>query len=350
MRTRSALGVALIFLIGPAAMGCSPDNPFNQILSKAGVSCVDATGANSTAEQIADAQLNTPITDPRTGETKTGMETALEAGNEANSVLGLKEHSPEEIRQAGIEAVFTDVPDGGDAAFAGAVCDEVNVDLWDRLTATNGLTDDTLATTPHYLRGIGRTVCGSLGDTFAEAEFKELAAELDEAALDHDVYKEKQLLLLAENLKDAEELARENPKMFDLELMRQNRDEFAATPADDIVANLKSSLRMQWFAVEHQCPDKSRYGFGPDCGEFNPFPDGGVSGILKVREGHLSCEDAKTVVRWHYFPSQADDSSPLSLYRCEENGFEDIEEAPLYIECEAIQGNHDPAHIIVKPK
>lgn len=106
---------------------------------------------------------------------------------------------------------------------------------------------------------------------------------------------------------------------------------------------------MQQLAVKHQCPSRSRYGFGLGCGEFNPFPDGGTTGILRVREGDLSCQDAQTVIRSHYFPSQADPSSPLSMYRCEEGGFEVVEDAPLLIECQAIQGNPNPATIIVAP-
>lgn len=70
-RRAAAVLVGLMCLAG-SAVACSPDNPLNQLLGKSGLTCVDAVGANSTPEQIADAQLNTEFTDPTTGETKRG--------------------------------------------------------------------------------------------------------------------------------------------------------------------------------------------------------------------------------------------------------------------------------------
>ncbi len=338
----------LVCLAASSSAACSPDNPVNRVLSEAGFTCVDAVGSNSTAEQIADAQLNTEFTDPDTGETKTGMEIALEADRELteafSGMLASPGHSREEILQSSIESVFTDVPDGGDAAFAAAVCDEVNRSVWEVLTA-RGTTDDTLATTPHLLRGFGRSVCGAMGELYAEAVLKDQADEVEEATENPVAFKTKQLSLLNEQLEAAEA----QPDIFDVEALRSALETLSATPADDIAANLESALRMAWLAIEHQCPASSRYGFGPGCGEFNPFPDGKVAGILRVRGGHLSCENAKTVIRWHYFPSQADGTSPLSWYYCKENGFGDVADAPVYIECEPTQGNPDPARIVVAP-
>lgn len=343
--------VGLVYLAVSSAAACSPDSPINspdspinRVLGEVGFTCVDAVGSNSTAEQIGVAQLNTEFTDPDTGETTTAMEIALEMDRELSEVFESPSHSRDEILNNSIESVFTDVPDGGDAAFAAAVCDEVNVSVWEALTG-QGIADDTLATTPHLLRGFGRSICGSMGDSYAEAVLKDQSDEVKEATDNPTAFKEKQLSLLNEALEAAEA----QPDLLDVEAARSALETFSATPADAIAANLESMLRMQWLAVEHQCPASSRYGFGPGCGEFNPFPDGKDVGILRVRGGHLSCENAQTVIRWHYFPSQADGNSPLSWYHCQENGFEDVPGAPVFIECEPKQGNPDPARIIVTP-
>lgn len=96
------------------------------MLGKAGLTCVDASGPNSTSEQIADASLNTQFTDPVTGETKTGMDMAVEVGRPLEDIWDLPEQSRDDIQRKAVEAVFSDVLDGGDAAFAASVCDTVN--------------------------------------------------------------------------------------------------------------------------------------------------------------------------------------------------------------------------------
>ena len=322
------------------------------MLGKAGLTCVDSSGPNSTPDQIANAQLNTKFTDPVTGETKTGMDAALDMGSSATEVLGLPQHSREEIQKKAAEAVFSDVPDGGDAAFAAAVCATVNANVWKAMTS-QGTPKQLLASTPHLLRGFGRMVCGSIGKgSYSEAAFKEEANSVKEAKADPEAFKATQLAKLREQFKLGQEAVARNPKFFKpgaVEAEQKEIDAFAATPAADIAANLEAMLRMAQLAVEHQCPSRSRYGFGPGCGQFSPFPDGGTTGVLRVRQGELSCEDAKTVVRYHYFPAQADRQSPLSMYYCEEGGVEKVEDAPLYIECQPIEGNPNPATVLVAP-
>lgn len=75
-------------------------------------------------------------------------------------VLKLSEHTRDEIRQESIEAVFSDVPEGGDSAFAAAVCDEINGNVWKALTS-QGTPEQLLSSTPHLLRSFGRQVRGS---------------------------------------------------------------------------------------------------------------------------------------------------------------------------------------------
>lgn len=351
-RSRVVL-VAGFVSLATAIAACSPDNPINQMLGKAGLTCVDALGPNSTSEQIADASLNTQFTDPVTGETKTGMDMAVEAGRPLEDIWDLPEQSRDDIQRKAAEAVFSDVPDGGDAAFAASVCDTVNGGVWKALTS-QGTPEDTLASTPHLLRGLGRMVCGSIDkESYYEVVFKEDADLAQKAKKDPEAFKSTQLAKMREQLKSIQEAAATNSKLYKpgaADAQQKEIDNFAATPATDIAKNVEGAYRMVQLAVEHLCPNRTRYGFGPGCGQFNPYPDGDSTGVLRVRQGNLSCDDAQTVIRNYYFPGQVDPQSPLSMYYCEDGGVKADKKPLVYVECEAIEGNPNPATILVSPE
>ena len=61
-------------------------------------------------------------------------------------------------------------------------------------------------------------------------------------------------------------------------------------------------------------------------------------------------QNAKTVIRNYYFPGQVDPQSPLSMYYCEDGGVKADKKPLVYVECEAIEGNPNPATILVSPE
>jgi hypothetical protein len=222
----------------------------------AAADCVDATGPNSTPEQIVDAQLSAQALP---GQTQTVLEQLQPEG-------GLS--SPTQLRQDLLKGVFRDVPAGGDAAFAAAACP---LQGW-AMALGNGsyvyhfqsYSDSgrgRFAKTPHLLRGWGRQFCsGAEGDDADDVYWKplkQMEGKIQDAKSDPESYKSS---LLA-GIDDSLQLAVDEPQMTDpnsVAATRTVRTNVIATPAGELVAGYEALHQLMQLAVEHQCPQFRR--------------------------------------------------------------------------------------------
>lgn len=154
------------------------------------------------------------------------------------------------------------------------------------------------------------------------------------------------------------ELAPDNPLAVDLDNLRKTRDELAATPATDLADNLETMHRIKWLAVEHQCPTLSRFGFGPECGEYLMGPEGNTIGIIKLENDTLSCDDARNIIDNHFVTTgyrlqpAPELNSELDDYLCYEfHEGVDENDIPMYMECApAGESPVKTAWVFIKPK
>jgi len=287
--------------------------------------CVDAGGANSSKEQIAEAQWGATFPDPETGSETTGFDYAAKLFCTRNELFGIGvDETDDQLRPMvwdwTLEQLYPGpgqpaVPDGGDAAFAAAVCGLKPG--WERVDLYGDPT--VVAATPNLVRGMGRTVCKAVATVWAEGVLK-YADELAElAAADPETLKAHLLAEMADNMRGltGDRLAGQ----------RARRDKLQSTSAADMARSMEFAARIQWLAVEHQCPDRSRYGFGADCGDL-----GDGMGRLKIKSGTRTCDEARDVVGRHY-NSDLNVAEDLAAYFCMEGGFLDDPHAPLNLEC-----------------
>lgn len=289
------------------------------VLGVTGPACVDANAPNSTPEQMADARLAMPITDPATGEKTTAYEQAAGAAGEFGSQTGIDlsglDVSVEGLRMRLIENEFTAVPEGGDAGFAAAVCDMQSA--WEELGY--GSDDvDYVARTPHLLHASGRTICSIANTEYsAEEEFEEYD---ERAALADSNPAELRRGDIAE-LRDQLAALREDGDPTDsplvMELIRNIEtsisDLEAASDAEHAEA-AKAVAAVHWAAVENQCPHLSVVGFGTVCGTVN-IPENPADGIAQVHTGDVDCGTAEQVFD-DYFGYNRSSDSTMNSWTC----------------------------------
>lgn len=333
----ATLTVCAALAVSSCQTGVSAINDVPGAAAVLGLQCVDATGPNSTREEIVDAQLQQSVDDPDTGATMTMLDLIL---------MQLQQHditkSADEIRQSMIDETYPMpqegvadplmVPEGGDAAFADAICGMGGG--WQRI----GLAGDEaeIAETPHLLRGAGRSICSTVSSsTSAESVVKPKQERADRALADPEAFKRDLIASIDQSITELSELE-QTPAIAELIVRNKaNRETLRSQPADAVAKALEMEAKIMWLAVEHQCPQTSRYGFGENCGKFNPFPDQAEGGgILRIKgPGSMSCDDAGLIVRGDYFPSVEDPKSLLDEYFCRRDGFAEDDAAPVYIEC-----------------
>lgn len=333
----ATLTVCAALAVSGCQTGVSAINDVPGAAAVLGLQCVDATGPNSTREEIVNAQLQQELEDPETGATMSMLDLVtkqLEQQGTPQSAAEIRRSMIDEmypIPQEGVAEPLT-VPEGGDAAFAAAICG--TPDGWLRV----GLSGEEaqIAATPHLLRGAGRAICSTVSSsTSAEAVLKPKQERADRAAADPDAFKRDLIASIDQSITELSELE-QTPAIAELIVRNKaNRETLQSQPADAVAKGLELEIKIMSLAVEHQCPQTSLYGFGENCGKFNPFPDqGDGGGILRIKgPGTMSCEDASLIVRGDYFPSIEDPKSLLDDYYCKRGGFIEDEAAPIYIEC-----------------
>ncbi len=298
----------LLVLVSCAGVGIAGES------SSADRGCVDAQGANSTVDQMVEAMMNAPFTDPRNGSRTSVAEQARATVDTFETLSGLPltiDTSPEGIRAALIEQLYTAVPAGGDARFAEAVCGydaavfrKIGM-MWED--------ERLIAVTPHLLRASGRMVCGSIGEDTAEDYLEEvdrqaIAAQADPAGF-----------ILGEIQKIEKALAGMRAGPDESEIARQIRTDFEnsarmlrAQDPQRFADGLMMFRDFNWLAVEHLCPSTSTLGFGEVCGEV-PSPLGHAPLTVRTHSGQVDCGEALRIVRT--FTTEG--RSAIAPWRCE---------------------------------
>lgn len=138
-RFAPALLLGPVLLATAALTGCSSDSGSDAAPS---TDCVDATLPNATAEEIVDSARPQPAGDPD------DMYRTL--------VAQFEETRSAQIQKVSTSAVFTAVPEGGDAAFAKAVCGQSR---WNDRTAADGSPMPGLRSQRAVIVSTGHTFC-----------------------------------------------------------------------------------------------------------------------------------------------------------------------------------------------
>ncbi|MGW5313792.1 hypothetical protein [Nocardia thailandica] len=286
-------------LVVAALVSCSaPDLVRDGLGISADSGCVDARGPNSTLDELADAMMSATFTDPTTGRRTSVEEQARETVNAFETLTGPMasiDTSPAGVRAKLIKALYSAVPDGGDARFAEAVC-QYDASVFARL----GLMwndPHQLTHTPHLLRASGRLVCGEVDDTTAEAYLEETDEQAAAAQADPQVYVAGEITKIEAVLNDwtvdpdETDTARQIREGLE-ESLRVLREQDPHQVAD----GLKMFRDFNWLAIEHLCPSTSVLGFGEVCGEVSS-PLGHRPMTVRTHSGPIDCESALDIVR-----------------------------------------------------
>jgi hypothetical protein len=270
VRCGSAMLSILVGLVLATISGCADGSRsgggFGGMPGSLGAGCVDTTGPNSTPEQIVDAALAASTTNPVTGQQITVSEKFAQKRAPFSETAAAAEFPGEDGYRRFVDGVFTDVPAGGDAAFAAAVCRLPDWDLRNGsylynfgVTPTSDSDKERVAKTPHLLRGFGRQECnGRSGDPEAwEKEVQQLEQDVQRAKLDPENYKRSALAEVDEQIAASADYGAFNPRGVDqvgLAMARASRERISATPAEELVDQLAATSQMSRLAIEYQCP------------------------------------------------------------------------------------------------
>lgn len=247
----AATVIAAFSLTGCSSAGVADKPPAKAPSATSSVECVDSSGPNSSPDQIVDAALGAPATNLR-GETRTVAQT-----------LPPYMSSPR-LRQDAIEGVFRDVPEGGDAAYAAAVCSLTNWDIKNGSYIHNYGVDITsdevraaLARQPSLLRGWGRAECAAANADIARWTMQSRYAEqeLAKARANPEAYKQS-LIDQAQYVLTPDPAISDptNTDTLAIEVAQASVNELPRTSARDLVARLEVGIKISDLALDHQCP------------------------------------------------------------------------------------------------
>ncbi|MCF6391258.1 MAG: hypothetical protein WBB00_17645 [Mycobacterium sp.] len=221
----------------------------------AGTGCVDSAGSNSTPEQIADAWLSIRLPSPYTGDLRTQDEDHL-------AMSGPEEFLPSKNRDYLISTFYDRVPNGGDSAFASAVCDLekgwADAYIWDHGITTDAAAE-IMAKTPHFIRGLGRHVCwampgGGANNTIAPITLSARARSIEDIRSNPKKWKS-QVIATADSVYDG--IAIESPASRQAFESHQatRRNEMNNTPPEAFVTAAEQYYKLLVAAHTHQCPE-----------------------------------------------------------------------------------------------
>ncbi|CAM3896071.1 hypothetical protein [Smaragdicoccus niigatensis] len=289
-----------------------------KVAEVSGASCVDADGPNSSLDQIVDAMMTAKFVDPHTGQQTTMAEQTRSSLEAVQKYLPAAENidtSDAGIRAKLSEQIYTDVPAGGDAAFAHAVCNLT--DAWTRVNPF--LSDhDAAAKAPHLLRASGRMLCGRIKGTAEEATAS-IDKPLATAKQNPDHYLAKIISDQEAKLADLKKSGADSPLTSDLIRSQEaTLNKLRRTNPDDVVKGLQMWHDFVWAAVENQCPSLSAVGFGEKCGTVSS-QSGETTFLVKLKRQPVSCDEAMSVMRSFQTSGSSGDRNWYCTYPSREN-------------------------------
>ncbi len=347
-------------------------SPISHLLGQAGIDvgsrdCVDSTGENSTEGEVLHTAMTTRYVKYHDGAIYSVEELSQRLGEERSPFFFV---SDEAFADMGVEVFGPEVPAGGDAAFAQAVCDRPEMWAPEYLSSSQV---EGLAQTPHFLRSLGRMVCQSVreADSF-EAYLDPRTDGLAKVKAD-PVGTKQEGIAEAERALAEQEAQLANPDEYDVldddqerqfvEAIEQqiyiSKEQLATvrdTPPEALIERAESQIEFQEIAVEHLCPETSQVGFGPECGAIMYPNSGGAEGIVRLwREGDLSCEDARAVLNNHFATVMNTDSlgrlpadSPLRSIMCETTSTSELADERFTL-TSCASGGTDHAEVVIVP-
>lgn len=218
--------------------------------------CVDATGENSTPQEIVDARINFAVFDAYTGELSTDLD-ILRQGTEFSRYRVDGATTPDELSRIRLDELYVDVAAGGDAAFAEGAC-KLSA-AWGSLVPraelyapTDGETKSRIASTPHVLRGLGREICHSKEINLdPDLELADKTAE--EARSDPDKFKESSITRFDEMYAGVHLPNPADEQKFQ-ESRLKRREILVSTPPDQFVLMVEQSNALHRLAFDKLCP------------------------------------------------------------------------------------------------
>lgn len=240
--------------------------------------CSGSAGINSSVEQLFAAATQTSLHDP--------VNHSLSLGSKYAKRLVLPVF-PEGLDKVTADrkaiAVYSDVPDGGDAAFVRAVCNRQEGWASYQVDPTD---NDTFRTTPHLLRSLGRFVCS--------------AAALSPSGIADQRLREEELMLSVakRNIADYRTLTVQAINTSNGNVQPDAQAARIESMSDsDLMQYAQAQYDIYEAAVKYQCPALHRVGFGPDCGTFT-YPDQ-TPGQVRINGDGLNCSEAFELLTMH---------------------------------------------------
>lgn len=341
MKRRWLVLTAVAIAFTSSCSSTAPDEAIVRAVDRAaGTRCVDAELPNSTPEEMADAQLSSPtrrtaldkpFTNPITGEEKNSREVATE-------ILGQQKgaESLGALRATMIEYAFTDVPDGGDARFAEAVCDLQNA--WGTLQfdpESFGYVEKT----PHLLHAAGREICSSLvGMDPAEIAYKNLDDRVNRAETNAAQLRQDDITSLRLRLDELQKngVPADATLLIDLiASMEEELERLRATSDDEHADAVRATADVRWAAVEHQCPQFSAVGFGSVCATID-IPENPGDGVARVHTGEVDCGTTERVFDDYFSFNQSTDSM-MESWTCWDSA--ETIDSPVLVTCAEDEGS-----------
>lgn len=142
-----------VLLVAAAATACSSTSDADATSADSAAQCVDATLPNATADELVDVLRPVPAGEP--DDTYRTLAARFDASR------------ADQIARVEASVVFTAVPDGGDAAFATAVCGQSR---WDATTTPEGVEIPTARSQRAFLAAAGHTYCDTYEQLRPSAE------------------------------------------------------------------------------------------------------------------------------------------------------------------------------------
>lgn len=217
--------------------------------------CVDASGPNSTLDEVADAELTVRLPSGMTGQ--------LLTLDEEHKLALPAADPPSKDRPFFLSQFYDAVPSGGDAAFASASCSlqdgwaSAYPQLYE-FGITEPATAKIFASTPHLLRALGRRICWGWEDHqdlgMGRISLVQQKEQRDHALADPEWWKNSVLAQEPFGGMTFEDLNVQ--RIFD-QHQRDRHDKLVNTPAADLARALDQAYQISVAAHDMLCPQLS---------------------------------------------------------------------------------------------
>ncbi len=218
-----------------------------------GPRCVDAVGPNSSIDSLADAALHTRfVRTPGTDEVRSPADITIDTQRRMNSEF-FPVPSDATMLADFKKNFYPTVPDGGNAAFASAVCDLPTG--WGLAEQIDPAEFDLVRSTPHLLRSFGRTKCQNMSTLSPEERAdasRTWADSADRAEHDPEGAKAAALSLLEQGKAQAASVQLNSEIIAEVD---GKISRLRATPADEFARSVRAVARVSAAALSTLCPD-----------------------------------------------------------------------------------------------